>query len=123
MNRFTNSTKIPYWKLTTFNEKLNASIAILKENWKPILKANAVIAGPLFIIGVGLILFYFNVFLQNITLQTMSPSGQMVWQLFLYFFIGGFLYGLSLLSIVLVTLEVVRLQKDDPENMGNLIDF
>lgn len=119
----TNSTinqKIQYWRLKTFNQKLNATIELLKRHWKPLLRANAIIAGPLFIIGTGLILFYFNVFVQQITFQTTDDVGSLFFQLFIYLFIGGLLYGTALLSMVLVTLEVIRLSKEEPENIDKL---
>lgn len=123
MTNLNATAQIQFWKLKTFNEKLNASIGFLKQYWKPLLKANAVIAGPLFILGMGLILFYFNVFLQNITLFQGFEEDEIVYmilQLFLYVFVGGFLYMLSLLGIILVTLEFVYLAQTKPSEIHNL---
>lgn len=123
MTNSNENIKIQFWKLKTFNEKLNASIGFFKQYWKPLLKANTVIAGPLFVAGMGLILFYFNVFLQNATLLDKLNDNQvlyMIGQLFFYVFIGGLLYIFSLLGIILVTLEFVRITQTKPSEIHNL---
>lgn len=123
MTNSSEKVQIQFWKLKTFNEKLNASIGFLKQYWQPLLKANAVIAGPLFILGMGFILFYFNVFLQNVRLLDSLEDNQIFYmfgQLFLYVFIGGILYIFSLLGIILVTLEFIHITQTKPSEIHNL---
>lgn len=120
MQNLNETYQIRFWKLKTFNEKLNASIGFLKNFWKPLLRANLAIAGPLFILGVGIILFYFNVLLQNLVLESTSDFGTIFLSLFFYIFLGGILYGFSFLTVILVTFEVIHLQQHDIKNMNNL---
>lgn len=118
-----NSTKridLPYWRLKTFNEKLNASIAFIKEYWKPLLKANLLVGGPLFIVGIGLIVYNILVFGNNVISNPEDPGVLRIVVFFLNLFLGLMFYGVSILAITMVTLEFMKVQHNHPEKMDEL---
>ncbi len=118
-----NSTKrinLPYWRLRTFNEKLNASIAFLKQYWKPLFKANLLVGGPLFILGVGLIVYNGLVFGNNLIANPDDPGVLRTVILFFNLFIGLIFYGFSILAITMITLEFMKVQHYHPERMDDL---
>lgn len=116
MTDLTKQKTIQFWKLKTFNEKLNASIGFLRIHWKPLLKANLVIAGPLFVIGIGTLLFYTQIFIQKIIIGTPNNEMNEVFSLFSKVAISGLLYALALSAVSLVTFEYARMaQIDSPD--------
>ncbi len=112
---------LQYWQLKTFNEKLNAISAFLKHYWKPLFRANLFIAGPMLVIGLGFITFYFNVFYQQSKLDISDAFNlQLVMGLMASVFIGSILYFFSYMSLIAVTLEFIKIVEEVPQKINDL---
>lgn len=104
--------EIQFWRLKTFNQKLNAVIGFLRHEWKPLLRSLLFIAGPPFVLGVALLVYYITILLQVAFYNL--PDNQLLYSL-IYFFVGNFIYALSLLTITVITFEIMRMKQQNED--------
>jgi len=85
-----------------------------------LIKANLLVGGPLFILGIGLIVYNSLVFGQNLIANPTEPGVLRTVVFFLNIFLGLIFYGFSILAITMVTLEFMKVQHEQPDKMDNL---